>query len=84
MLHKKVRQEIGLTAVIGAFMLSWTYAAFPALQASTIAIPMAYRNALPIAVENADADRDGIIDFYDKDKVPKVEKKEVIEEEIVL
>lgn len=65
MLHKNVRHEVGLTAVMGAFMLSWIYAGLPALQASVVAGPMAYYNELPVAVANADQDRDGIPDGYD-------------------
>ena len=63
MLNKKVKHEIGLTAVMTAFMASWIFAGIPALQASMYA-PIAYYNELPVAV-GQDFDRDGVLDVYD-------------------
>lgn len=70
MLHRKVRHEVGLTAVMAAFLASWVYAGFPVMQASMYS-PVAYYNELPVAVENADADRDGIPDYIDASPLGK-------------
>ena len=65
MLHRKVKHEVGLAAVMGALVVSWFGAGLPALNASVVAAPVEDYTSLPVAGENADYDRDGVPDYID-------------------
>ena len=63
MLTQKVKHEIGLSAVMGALLVSWFGAGLPALNATLVGIPMEYENV--VGLYETDADRDGIPDSND-------------------